>query len=435
MAFPAVTYTDNQNAFAGLFSNSAAAGLSLQNLSPMAALASVCANLLVDDPSTVSVPAGDVRSGAFGANIPDTGIYSFPAQLGVGTTGLVRNGLRVGGSATATAGQVQSAVLFTTLVAAANNNAIYGLQVIPTVTPGAFTGLVTRGISIAAFSTATYTSPGDPLGLEIGAITGTGATNATAISIAPPTGASNNYLIAHTTAATFNVTASGVITTAGGMTVSAGGIGMTAASGNTIAIGGTPNASVGLNVATGTTLTGTSQYNIGATTAFSSAATTAGYGINIQIQTAAAAFTMTNAYGIFIATPNKGAGSAITNVYGTYWDAQSGGATNNYVWYAATTTNASSLTQAGLLTVGGSITTVGAITAQNATAIPAGGTAGSGYLFSSTANFGVFFGSGAPSLSAAKGSLYLRSDGSGVGDRAYINTNGSTTWTALTTVG
>lgn len=69
----------------------------------------------------------------------------------------------------------------------------------------------------------------------------------------------------------------------------------------------------------------------------------------------------------------------------------------------------------------------------NATAIPAGGTAASGYKFSSTANFGVFFGSGAPSLSAAKGSLYLRSDGSGIADRAYINTDGGTTWTNLIT--
>src|SRR6185369_16368319 len=56
-----------------------------------------------------------------------------------------------------------------------------------------------------------------------------------------------------------------------------------------------------------------------------------------------------------------------------------------------------------------------------ATAIPAGGTAALGLMFSSTANFGVFFGSGAPSLSAAKGSLYLRSDGSGTGDRMYVN--------------
>ena len=45
----------------------------------------------------------------------------------------------------------------------------------------------------------------------------------------------------------------------------------------------------------------------------------------------------------------------------------------------------------------------------------------------------ICFGSGAPTLAAAKGSLYLRTDGSGVADRAYINTDGSTTWTNLTT--
>lgn len=46
----------------------------------------------------------------------------------------------------------------------------------------------------------------------------------------------------------------------------------------------------------------------------------------------------------------------------------------------------------------------------------------------------IYTGSGAPTVSAVKGSLYLRTDGSGTTDRAYINTNGSTTWTALTTV-
>lgn len=73
------------------------------------------------------------------------------------------------------------------------------------------------------------------------------------------------------------------------------------------------------------------------------------------------------------------------------------------------------------------------LVAMNGTAIPAGGTTGKGFLLSSTANFGVFFGSGAPALSAAKGSLYLRSNGSTTNDRAYINTDGGTTWTALTT--
>jgi hypothetical protein len=46
---------------------------------------------------------------------------------------------------------------------------------------------------------------------------------------------------------------------------------------------------------------------------------------------------------------------------------------------------------------------------------------------------GIYMGSGAPTVAAAKGSLYLRSDGSGVGDRAYINTNGTTGWAAITT--
>jgi len=67
------------------------------------------------------------------------------------------------------------------------------------------------------------------------------------------------------------------------------------------------------------------------------------------------------------------------------------------------------------------------------TATPAGGSTGVGLSFGTATNFGVYFGSGAPTLSAAKGSLYLRSDGSTTNDRMYVNTNGSTTWTAVTT--
>jgi hypothetical protein len=77
------------------------------------------------------------------------------------------------------------------------------------------------------------------------------------------------------------------------------------------------------------------------------------------------------------------------------------------------------------------LTATGNVTADSATAPAAGGMAA--FLASSTAGLGIYVGSGAPTVSAAKGSLYLRTDGSGTGDRAYINTNGSTTWTALTT--
>ena len=91
-------------------------------------------------------------------------------------------------------------------------------------------------------------------------------------------------------------------------------------------------------------------------------------------------------------------------------------------------------TSAGNLAITPAVVGAASITAHGGTAIPAGGTAGAGFLLSSTSNFGVFFGSGAPTLSAAKGSLYLRSDGSSTSTRAYINTDGATTWTAITTV-
>lgn len=46
---------------------------------------------------------------------------------------------------------------------------------------------------------------------------------------------------------------------------------------------------------------------------------------------------------------------------------------------------------------------------------------------------GIYAGSGAPTLSAVKGSLYSRTDGSSTSTRLYVNTDGSTTWTNVTT--
>ena len=56
-------------------------------------------------------------------------------------------------------------------------------------------------------------------------------------------------------------------------------------------------------------------------------------------------------------------------------------------------------------------------------AIPAGGTQGVGYLVSSTTNFGTIFGSGAPTASMARGSVYLNSLGT-----PYVNRDGATNW-------
>jgi hypothetical protein len=69
----------------------------------------------------------------------------------------------------------------------------------------------------------------------------------------------------------------------------------------------------------------------------------------------------------------------------------------------------------------------GRVTAFSATALPSGGTTGSCIGIFSTTNFGLCGGTGAPTLSAAKGSLYIE-NGTGI---PYYNNNGTTGWTLL----
>lgn len=89
---------------------------------------------------------------------------------------------------------------------------------------------------------------------------------------------------------------------------------------------------------------------------------------------------------------------------------------------------------------GGTVDSIASLSATSAaqilsgTAVPAGGTTGAGYKLSSTSNFGIFFGSGGPTMSAAQGSLYLRTDGVSTSSRLYVNSNGSTGWVAISTV-
>lgn len=44
----------------------------------------------------------------------------------------------------------------------------------------------------------------------------------------------------------------------------------------------------------------------------------------------------------------------------------------------------------------------------------------------------IVAGTGAPTFSAIKGTLYIRLDGSSTSTRMYVNTTGSTTWTNFT---
>ena len=110
-----------------------------------------------------------------------------------------------------------------------------------------------------------------------------------------------------------------------------------------------------------------------------------------------------------------------------------GGANVNATTHTGATVSVSGNITGGNVLSSAVVSAVGAATILSGTAVPAGGTVGAGYKFSSVANFGVFFGSGAPSLVAAKGSLYLRSDGSTTNDRMYINTDGAATWTNVVT--
>jgi hypothetical protein len=78
------------------------------------------------------------------------------------------------------------------------------------------------------------------------------------------------------------------------------------------------------------------------------------------------------------------------------------------------------------------VTSTGGATFHSGAALPAGGSTSFGIKLSSTNNFGIFGGSGAPTIIAAPGSLYIRSDGTGTGDRFYISKGGGS-WAAGTT--
>jgi hypothetical protein len=91
------------------------------------------------------------------------------------------------------------------------------------------------------------------------------------------------------------------------------------------------------------------------------------------------------------------------------------------------------LAGAGTVSFLQNVQTTGLVRANSAAAIPVGGVASVGFTATSTSNLGTFFGSGAPTMSAAQGSLYVRTDGSSTSTRLYVNTNGTTGWTNVVT--
>lgn len=86
---------------------------------------------------------------------------------------------------------------------------------------------------------------------------------------------------------------------------------------------------------------------------------------------------------------------------------------------------------AGPVSLAGSLSETGNLTLLSATALNTVATAA--VLMSTVATFGIFCGTGVPAIAAGTGSLYLRNDGATATTRMYVNQNGNTTWTAVTT--
>lgn len=178
----------------------------------------------------------------------------------------------------------------------------------------------------------------------------------------------------------------------------------------TLSIGTTPDTTALFKIAGGgTTLTSTNQFAMNFRPTFSSACTNNGFGIYVQTATVAASFTLSAGRGIYIDDMVKGAASTITTQYQLYIVAPTQGGTN----YAINTED-------------------GIHQFFSARATPAGGNATAGLRLSSTAGLGIYWGSGAPTLTAASGSLYIRTDNAGANLRLYSNTTGAAVWAAIT---
>jgi len=72
----------------------------------------------------------------------------------------------------------------------------------------------------------------------------------------------------------------------------------------------------------------------------------------------------------------------------------------------------------------------GIVTSASGTGIVAGGAEVLDLGTSGMPN--IYVGSGAPTITAPRGSLYLRTDGSSTSTRLYVNTLGTTAWTNFT---
>ena len=81
---------------------------------------------------------------------------------------------------------------------------------------------------------------------------------------------------------------------------------------------------------------------------------------------------------------------------------------------------------------GGVVSTNAGFTSFSGVGIGAGASTQFFAKASSTANLGIYYGTGDPSFSAAKGSVYVKTNATTTTTRLWINTDGGTTWASFT---
>mgnify|MGYP001601647647 FL=1 len=87
---------------------------------------------------------------------------------------------------------------------------------------------------------------------------------------------------------------------------------------------------------------------------------------------------------------------------------------------------------AGLIIQAAGVSMQAPLSTLSSSAIASGSATQAWLKASSTANLGIFYGTGNPSFSAAKGSIYSRTDASIATARLWNNSDGGTTWVFAT---
>lgn len=305
--------------------------------------------------------------------------------------------------------QLPANVNLVQLLAAAPGTALVGTEPFETVQSG--TSVAVTALQILAFAQTNFTTPG----LSVLGVTGTASGAVAAI-----TGTANRVLVVN----------------AGGTGLAFGALNLSAASAVT---GNLPLADLattaGLSVLG---ITGTAIGTVAAITGVANQALVVNAGgtglvfgpLNLS---AAAAVTGTLPF----ANVTSLTGLSVLGVTGTATGAMLAitGATDQVLRVAqgGTTLAFGAINLATTAAVTGLLANLnGGIGKNLALPLVTGGTTSLGLAFSSVTNLGVFAGTGAPALAAGTSSIYFRNDGSSNTTRLYINTNGSTTWAAVT---